>query len=91
MVAHRVLWLAEARDAWVGSGLWDASGESGRFLGHHLEARVRWRPKKWLALEANWAHFFKGSYLRQVPTSPNTPDSDYFTVGIMVGDTVFSR
>jgi len=91
LVAHRALWLAEARDAWVGSGLEDATARSGRFLGHHLEARVRWRVRRWLLLEANWAHFFKGSYLDRVPGSPGTPDSDYVTVGFAVGDVVFSR
>jgi hypothetical protein len=91
LVAHRALWLAEARDAWVGSGLDDPTGEAGRFLGHHLEARVRWRVRRWLLVEGNWAHFFKGSYLERVPGSPRTPDSDYVTVGFTVGDVVLSR
>ena len=91
LVAHRALWLAEGRDAWVGSGLEDPTGAAGRFLGHHLEARVRWRLRRWLLVEANWAHFFKGSYLERVPGSPRTPDSDYVTVGFAVGDTVFAR
>ena len=90
-VAHRALWLAEARDAWAGSGLQDATGGSGSSLGQHLEARVRWRPRRWLVVEANWAHFFKGSYLDRVPGSPGTPDTDYLTVGFTVGDVVFSR
>lgn len=91
MVAHRALWLAEARDAWLGSGLQDEAGGSGRFLGHHLEAVVLWRPRRWLVVQATWAHFFKGSYLEQVPGSPASPDSDYFTVGFVVRDALFAR
>jgi hypothetical protein len=91
VVAHRALWLAESRDAWVGSGLRDPTGRSGRFLGHHLEANVRWWPRKWVALQATWAHFFKGDYLDRVTGSPATPDSDYFTVGFDVRSAVFAR
>jgi hypothetical protein len=91
MAAHRALWLSQAKDAWVGSGLRDATGTSGSFLGHHLEARLRWRPRRWLLVEAAWGHFFKGSYLDRAPGSPRTPDSDYFTVGFEVGEVLLSR
>lgn len=90
-VGYRALWLAEARDAWVGSGLQDPTGTSGRFLGHHLEAGLRWRARRWLLVEAAWGHFFKGSFLDQVPGSPRTPDSDYVTVGVGLGGTIFAR
>lgn len=91
MVGHRALWLSQAKDAWVGSGLQDPSGGSGRFLGHHFEAQLRWRPWRWLAVEARWAHFFKGSFLERVPRSPGASDSDYVTVGFEVGGTLLSR
>jgi hypothetical protein len=91
MAAHRVLWLSQAKDAWVGAGLRDASGASGRFLGHHLEARLRWRPRRWLLVEAAWGHFFKGPYLDRVPGSPLTPDSDYFTAGFEVGGLLLAK
>jgi hypothetical protein len=91
LVGYRALWLAEARDAWVGSGLQDPTGTSGRFLGHHLEAGLRWRPRRWLLLETTWGHFFKGSYVDRAPGSPRNPDTDYVTVGIEVEGTLFAR
>ena len=91
MVGHRALWLSQARDAWVGSGLQDPTGASGRFLGHHLETRLRWRPRRFLVVEAAWGHFFKGSYLERVPGSPNTPDSDYITIGVGFGGTLLAK
>jgi hypothetical protein len=90
-VAHRALWLAEARDGWVGSGLRDPTGASGDALGQHLEARLRWRARHRVLVEARYAHFFKGSYLDRVPGSPRTPDSDYFAVGFELGGVVFAR
>ena len=91
MVAYRALWLAEARDAWVGSGLQDATGRSGRFLGHHVEAAARWRPLSWLGVQAVWAHLFKGPYLDEVPGSPATSDTDYFTIGFDIRSSLFER
>jgi hypothetical protein len=91
MVAYRALWLAEARDAWMGSGLQDPTGRSGRFLGHHTEAVVRWQARRWIAVQAVWAHFFKGSYLDQAPGSPAGPDTDYFTIGFDIRSSLFER
>jgi hypothetical protein len=89
-LAYRTLWLAQSRDAWVGSGLHDPSGASGRFLGHPLEAWVRWRPLRWLLVEGAYAHFFKGSFVETAPGSPRTPDSDYVTVGFQIAERVFA-
>jgi len=73
----RAFWLAQARDAWSGSGLQDATGGAGAFLGTHVEATARLRLRI-VAVELGYAHFFKGSYLDRVPGSPGTRDSDYF-------------
>jgi hypothetical protein len=77
LASHRVLWLAQAKDNWIGSGLQDPTGESGKSLGQHLETRLRWRPAGFLLIEMGYAHFFKGSYLDRVPGSPRTPDSNF--------------
>jgi hypothetical protein len=39
---------------------------------------VRWRPTPWLAVDAGYDHWFKGSYLDRVPNTSSTRDSDYF-------------
>jgi hypothetical protein len=70
--------LAQARDRFVGTGLQDPTGASGRNLGTDIEARVRWRPRPWLAIDAGYEHWFKGSYLDRVPSTSSTRDSDYF-------------
>jgi len=78
----RAFWLAEARDAWVGSGLQDPTGASGRFLGHQVESRVRFKATSRVGLELGYAHLFKGSFLDRVPQSPGTPDSDYLYAAV---------
>lgn len=42
MVSYRHFWLAQARDFWGRTRMWDRSGESGDYLGQHLEFRIRW-------------------------------------------------
>ena len=64
--------LAQARDAFVGTGLQDATGAAGRHLGVDLELRVQWRPTPWLAVDAGYEHWFKGSYLDRVPNTSST-------------------
>jgi hypothetical protein len=78
MAVFRTFWLAHSRDAWAGSGLQDPTGSSGTFLGNQIETRLRWRALPQTTFEVGWAHMFKGSYLKQVPESPQTGDSDYF-------------
>ncbi len=41
-VAYRRFRLAEARDAWVGSGYRDVTGAAGRSIGEHFEAAASW-------------------------------------------------
>jgi hypothetical protein len=81
MASHRAFWLAQEKDSWVGSGLQDATGRSGKSLGHNLETRIRWRPTGFLLVEMGYTHFFKGSYLDRVPGSPRTPDSNFIYFG----------
>jgi hypothetical protein len=69
--------LARARDRFVGTGLQDPTGASGRNLGTDIELRVRWSPTPWLAVDAGYEHWFKGSYLDRVPNTSSTRDSDY--------------
>jgi hypothetical protein len=80
MVSHRSFRLARAKDAWIGSGLQDVTGASGKSLGQNLETNVKWRPKDFFLLDFGYSHFFKGSYLDRVPGSPRMGDSNYFYI-----------
>lgn len=42
MADYRHFWLAEDRDSWGRTGQRDTSGDSGSYMGQHLELRVRW-------------------------------------------------
>lgn len=42
MADYRHFWLAEARDSWGRTGQRDVTGDSGSYVGQHLELRVRW-------------------------------------------------
>jgi hypothetical protein len=78
--AHRLFWLAEARDAWTTSGLVDPSGRSGTFIGHQIEASVTWNllPKN-LTVETGFAYLIKGEFARNTPNAPvDKSDSSYF-------------
>jgi hypothetical protein len=83
---HRLLWLAEDKDQWVGSrndrtgiSLQDKNGRSGDFLGHLIEASARWDVNSNLMLETGWAHLVKGEFAKNAPRAPlDLQDVDYF-------------
>jgi len=80
MLRWRAWWLAQSKDAWVGSGLQDPTGAAGNYLGNTVEIRARWNWNTFLALDAGFSHFFKGSYisyLAQIPGNPSADDSNY--------------
>jgi hypothetical protein len=77
MLKVRYWALAQARDRFIGTGLQDPTGAAGRDLGTDIEIGVRWRPTPWLAVDAGYDHWFKGSYLDRVPNASSTRDSDY--------------
>ena len=76
--------LAQARDAFAGTGLQDPTGRAGRNLGQDVELQVQWTPLAWLVLDAGYDHWFKGSYLERVPGAPSSRDSDYVYVSTQV-------
>jgi len=79
-VAHRVFWLAQARDQWVGTSLRDSSGQSGNFLGHHFEARGHWIATNNVVFESGLAYLLKGSFSQNLTQTgaPNDRNSTYF-------------
>lgn len=70
MAAYRAAWLASSRDAWTTAGLRDPTGASGSFLGHQVEARVRWHvlPRN-LVLELGGARLVRGRFARSAPSA----------------------
>ena len=81
MLKYRAWWLAQSRDAWVGSGLQDASGGSGNFLGQDIELKIRGKFGPNFEISAGYDHFFKGSYIKnlaKIPGNPPATDTDYF-------------
>lgn len=77
--AWRGYWLASDRDAWVTARLQDASGDSGSFIGHQVEARLRWEvvPGSY-RFEAGVAHLFDGEFMRDAPNANGEGDTTYF-------------
>lgn len=78
--AMRWVWLAQARDQWVGSKLRDVTGRAGTDLGSQIELRLRYTFTKYFQPEVGYVRFFKGSYLKLVPNSPGAQDSNYLYV-----------
>ncbi|UCE63765.1 MAG: alginate export family protein [Nitrospirota bacterium] len=79
-VKYRWWWLAQSRDAWVGSGLQDPTGRAGNELGSDFEIQWEWFLTSFISFDAGYDHFFKGSYieaLAQVPGNPPADDTDY--------------
>ena len=80
---YRAWYLAQSKDAWVGSGLQDPTGAAGNFLGQDVEVRIDWQWDTVTLWRIGYDHFFTGSYvenLARVPGNPPGKDSDYFYV-----------
>lgn len=76
--AYRPLWLASRFDSFSTTSVRNASGNSGRFAGHQIEARVRyWLIPKRLHLEWNGLLLVKGRFLRDAPNAVAGGDTVY--------------
>ena len=75
----RSFWLADRSDTWTTSGVRDAAGQSGNYLGTQFEMRVRWDvlPGN-LRLESGYAHLFDGEFIENAPNSSRPGDLNYF-------------
>ena len=68
--AYRPLWLAARQDSFSSTGVRDASGRSGDFAGHQLEARLRyWLIPKRLQFEFDGLVLAKERFLRDAPNT----------------------
>jgi len=82
-LAYRWVFLAEARDQWVGSGWSDPTGKSGRTIGKQLEGSFTWTaiPNR-LSVEPGFAHLALGRFARQVQGSAFRGDPLYFYLSL---------
>ena len=77
-VAYRGVWLAQRRDAWTTSGLRDVSGSSGAFVGHQLEASIRWRPLVGnVTIDVGGATLVRGRFAKTAPNAGRGGDPAY--------------
>lgn len=67
-IGWRGLWLAERRDSFSSTGVKDATGASGDFAGHQVDARLRhWLMPKHLRLELDGVWLARGRFLESAP------------------------
>jgi len=78
-LGYRAVWLAAGRDALTTRGIRDATGGSGRFVGHQIEGRGRVRVlSNHVHLEAGFAYFVAGGFLKRVPDGPGGRNTAFF-------------
>lgn len=69
--AYRPMWLAADTDSFSSTGVRNASGRSGNFAGHQIEARFRyWLVPARLRFEFDGLLLAKGRFLRDAPNAP---------------------
>jgi len=75
--SYRLFWLASRTDAWTPAGVRDPMGDSGRFLGEHIEAQLQWKllPDN-LSLEGGAAYLRRGRFANTAPDT-RTDDAAY--------------
>lgn len=84
-IAARSFWLADRADTWTTSGVVDATGKSGRYLGTQVEMRVRWDALPGnLRLEGGYAHIFDGEFIENAPNSSQPGDLNYVYVQAVI-------
>ena len=84
LLGYRAGWLAQARDRWMSTLLWDETGSSGTFLGHQLEGRLRWHAvERHITLETGFAFLALGEFPKNVPNgNPDAGDPVYLYLQI---------
>lgn len=81
--AYRAMSLANCTDAFSTTGVREASGRSGNFAGHQVEARVRfWLAPGLLRAEVNGVWLAKGRFLKTASNTPATADTLYMATGM---------
>lgn len=84
-VAWRGYWLASDRDAWVTAGVRDPTGATDSYMGHQVEARVRWEvvPGNY-RFEAGVAHLVAGDFMEDAPNANGAGDVTYLYTSVLL-------
>jgi hypothetical protein len=73
-LAYKGAYLASATDLWTDARLQDQSGQSGRFIGHSWDSRMRyWLVPGALRAETGVSAFFPGRFAKTAPNAPKQP------------------
>jgi hypothetical protein len=73
---HRLIWLESARDAWTAAGVRDATGNSGDFVGHQVETRLRYDALPGnLRFDTGVVYFAAGGFAEAAPNATRQGDS----------------
>lgn len=76
MASYKAVWLDEASDSFAATGVRDASGGSGDFAAHILEAQARyWLIPDSLRLETAAAAMLEGDFLERAPNRSGEGDA----------------
>ncbi|MEG3148633.1 alginate export family protein [Sphingomonas sp. ZT3P38] len=83
MMSYRPMWLADRTDAFSTTGVRDATGRSGNFAGHQIDARLRyWLVRDRLRYEIDGVWLAKGRFLRDAPNAPPPRGTTYVSVNL---------
>ena len=82
-VSYRPMWLASRFDSFSSTGVRDPFGRSGRFAGHQIDARIRYRLSSAVRLEADAVVLAKGRFLRDAPNAPPRDWTRYVSLNVM--------
>lgn len=73
MIFYRALYLDEPTDSFASTGVRDATGRSGDFAGHQIDARARyWIVPRATRLEFGFAKLITGEFLENAPNATGT-------------------
>ncbi len=77
-LAWKAAFLASQTDAWVSARVRDASGQSGRFIGHAIDGRARyWLVPDALRVEAGASLLLNGRFAEDAPNATGQGDTLY--------------
>lgn len=72
---YNAYWLASKTAAWTRAELRDKTGQSGDFIGHEFDIRIRYKLTSRIATEASYAYFSPGNFPRNLG---KREDSNFF-------------